>query len=387
MNESRYNAFAACAAAFAMGLFSGSPLGEAGWICVVAALVLAAIGVSRAFKVRASSTVSTPVQPASQTQRFNLTCVAPSYAVLKPGSTIRLLQVAIPNGSVDLELSTRYLDGWGPVQNGVVAEARGFTGEDSPIQALSRPLADVAAVLSLSANAWVGNLIAAESIQPPSDGQLARTTSGHRLADPVRDLDEEATAALLDSVSVHPDSSTVWEALHCYWRALACWTPELQSVALAHLHHGMVTMVEAMIRFLSESQGRSRSAVAKRFGVREDDLAAHVLESEIYRDDLLCFQAAKLAWQTASSAGSPAGADSYPVEDAPVAAARYLRSSILRVLEPKEPCCSRLFAAPYDVPLGLSDQGTASRQLQDYILPRGIAARRPGIQPRPGFGT
>src|SRR5262245_55981116 len=57
--------------------------------------------------------------------RFTIGYAAASLAIFRPGCQIRLIQVKLPGGSADVELSTRYLDGWGPVEQTLVMDAIG----------------------------------------------------------------------------------------------------------------------------------------------------------------------------------------------------------------------------------------------------------------------
>src|SRR5262249_17497312 len=150
----------------------------------------------------------------------------------------------------------------------------------------------LAAVLSLSANAWVGDLVLSDKRDRPQ--------AAIEVAE-MRELDEEATGVLLERISGHADTLALRDILLCYRRALAFWGPEQQSAALAHLHTGLLAMSEVLIRHLAESHGIGKAGIARMFAVSPADLPARVLETEIYRDDTLCLHAARLASDAASA--------------------------------------------------------------------------------------
>lgn len=234
----------------------------------------------------------TAAAPAASLARtvFSLACGAPSCAVFKPGAGIRISQIVTPLGPVDVELSTGYADGWGHIEYGIMAVAKGSAAtEEDQSSALGAALSDLLAALSVSANAWVGDLTALVEDSP----SLCVQPEG----DQVRELDEEATGAFLDRLGAHPNASGLWKTLHCYRQALAHWTPEEQSVALAKLHEGFLMLSESLIPFLCESRGLTTSEVAKAYGVRQEELQARALEVELYRDDKMCFRSAQVAWQ------------------------------------------------------------------------------------------
>src|SRR6266540_1658948 len=66
------------------------------------------------------------VQPVDRdTQQFSATYTAESSLAFPPECGIRLVQMAIPGGSADIELVTRYTDGWEDIQGCLVVQADG----------------------------------------------------------------------------------------------------------------------------------------------------------------------------------------------------------------------------------------------------------------------
>ncbi len=295
---------------------------------------------------------------------------APSCAIFKPGCRIRIVGLEIPGGSADVELSTEYLDGWGPIQHELVARAIEVSSTmEGSIPSLPERLSHIAATLSLSANAWVGDL----EVSSPE-------TPATAVNDHPRELDEELAGALIERIGAHLEARALNDVLECYRKGLLCWNPEAQAVALAWLHSGLRSMVPVLTRHMAHSRGIEPSELAKLFGVSLKGLPDRVLETELYRDDALCLHAAGLAWQaTVQGSGE---SDAYYVEGAHVAAARYLRASILRVLELEPEIHARLIRAPYDVPFGLYWPTAGATRLQQDRLLNPLAL--PGLEP--GFG-
>src|SRR5262249_28154797 len=95
-----------------------------------------------------------PASPAAfnSVTRFSVKYAAPALAVFEPGCRIHFIQVALPAGSADIDLSTRYLDGWGSVQNPIFVEAHGVAHDPaSATAALEETVSDFFSVLSLGA--------------------------------------------------------------------------------------------------------------------------------------------------------------------------------------------------------------------------------------------
>jgi hypothetical protein len=278
-----------------------------------------------------------PRQGVTERKPLSFAYRVPSTLIFRPSYGVRLLQVAIPGGSLDIELSTRYVDGWGDVEPEILVEARGSDKQGTdPREALHALMTNLVSALSFSGNGWVGRL-AADRDHQSKDGE---DRSAPRLSgdmELVRELDEESTGALLECIGAHPDADEVWEALNCYRLALETWGLDQQSSILAHLHRGILTM----------------SGV-----VGDKDLPGRVIHADANVD-----------------------------ENAHVDAAFYLRSSIIKTLELREPYRSRLLEPPYDVPLGLRKSTIPGRlRARESSSDRALARPR---EPRldPGFGT
>src|SRR6267154_2027748 len=128
-------------------------LGLTGLIALILLLPSAIEIVFAAFKKQSSGGVPVSGDSSADSQDrlwtpFSLRYTAASCAVFKPGCYIRVVRLALTRGAADIELSTEYLDGWGEVQQGIVAEAKGSAEEiESSVPSLSDRLAGLAAVL------------------------------------------------------------------------------------------------------------------------------------------------------------------------------------------------------------------------------------------------
>src|SRR5690349_7105587 len=78
------------------------------------------------------------------TQQFSVSYTAQSSCAFPPECGIRLVQYAIPGGSADIELVTRYADGWGDIQNCLVVQADGNANTGAEFcNALHEPLNNI----------------------------------------------------------------------------------------------------------------------------------------------------------------------------------------------------------------------------------------------------
>ena len=312
----------------------------------------------RAISARRKATAASKrtLQQGAPGTPFTIEHRAVSCAIFSPSTGIRLLQVATSLGPVDIELSTRLFDGWGSVQHGVVAITKGFAEGTADVSgALGLLLEDLLSILSLSANAWVGSLRAASGEDRENDLAVFQAKVCDVVPLDPRELSEVATGALLDRIGAHPSAKLLWKIAGNYRQALAHW--DRQSTALSHLHEGFLAMSDVLIPFLCEARGLTTAELADEYRVRTDRLSTHVLQSEVYQDDIVCFQAAQAAWQRANSSNQQAmHGDDFAPDDAHVTAARYLRSSVIRVAELEDRYRSLLLTSPYDVPLGASHE-------------------------------
>lgn len=287
---------------------------------------------------------------ADSRNEFTFHYACDSLAVFKHERGIRFLQVASPQGPMDFKLSTRRADGWGFPLEGVSAEVR--VRAESPSAAWLGSadfLRDLVSVLSLGANAWVGEpkLLSPDNSAEGAEGQPTRLHT--------REFDEETTVALFECLGTHAQADQLWDAIHEYRMAMGFWSPGQQHLALAHLHKGMVSVAEASILKNCESQVSSRASLAKSFGVNEDDLLPHVLQTELYQDDAVAFRAGERATKTFKQEPIAPISDLFDIEDLHVAAAGYLRRSILMMLALNDAFRARLLMCPFDEPSGLGE--------------------------------
>jgi hypothetical protein len=282
--------------------------------------------------------------------RINLSYACDSYAVFKRGQGLRILQVGSPLGPVDLVFSTRYVDGWGPPapSQGIVVEVRCPAQARQQIDILANLLRHFSSVLSLSANAWVGELA---SLSEPAPSQRLSQFDLSLM----RELDAEATLALFESLGAHPEADQFWSAIHSYRTALGFWTCDQQHLALAHLHRSVLSIAEIFVRISCEKHEVTTADLAKKYQVEEDRLLRYIIQAEFYAGDDECFRAAELACQNAGCGPHPADDDLLDRSELHVSAARYLRNSILRVLDFKEPYRTRLLGSGFDLPCGLGE--------------------------------
>ena len=282
--------------------------------------------------------------------QFTFHYACESLAVFKHDRGIRFLQVASPQGPIDFKLSTKRADGWGFPIEAISAEVR--VDSENPSAAWHGSvdfLRDLVSVLALSANAWVGDpkLLSPET----SEGVAALPLVGADL----REFDEETTVAVFESLGRHAQADQLWDAIHEYRMAMGSWSPGQRHLALAHLHKGLVSVAEALILHRCETQISSRANLAKAYGVKEDDLLPHVLQTELYNDDAISFRAGERAAKTLSQEPDAQISDLFDVEDLHVTTAGYLRGSILRMLSINDASRARLLMSPYDEPLVLGE--------------------------------
>jgi hypothetical protein len=290
---------------------------------------------------------------------FTIEHTVASYAIFSPRTGIRFLQVATSLGPVDVELSTQFVDGWGSVQHAIVASVTGFAPSGADVSdALGSLLEDLLSILSLSANAWVGWLkTAADNDYEKNPSVVEARLCDAAAAVELRELHEVATGALLDGIAAHPCAKELWKVARSYRQALAHWTAEQQSIALARLHEGFLTMSDVLIRFLCEARGLTRGELANEYKVRAEGLSSHVLQTELYQDDVVCFHATEAACRRVNSDSQQVTeGDDFAPDDVHITAARYLRSSVIRVAELEARYRSILLTSPYDVPLAASRQ-------------------------------
>lgn len=319
---------------------------------------------------RVAADSAQPSRPPTAATAFTFERAVASFAIFSARAGIRFLQVATSLGPVDVELSTRFVDGWGSVEHGIVATVKGFVPGGADIGgALGSLLEDLLSIISLSANAWVGSLTAARD----DDCEKSASVVHARLCDAaevgLRELHEVATGALLDRIAAHPCAKDLWKVARSYRQALANWTAEQQSNSLAHLHEGFLTMSDVLIRFLCEARGLTRAELASEYRITAEGLSKYVLQVELYQDDIVCFQAGEAACRRMSSGiQQVVEGDDFAPDDVYVTAARYLRSSVIRVAELEDRYRSILLASPYDFPL-------ASHQTEQQHAPWEVGSR------------
>jgi hypothetical protein len=295
-----------------------------------------------------------PIAKAANTadskNEFTLYYACESLAVFRHDRGIRFLQVAGPQGPIDFKLSTSRADRWGLPLDGINAEVRGRT--ESPSVAWQGSvdfLRDLVSVLSLSANAWVGEprLLSPDNSPAGAAGQSDRPHT--------REFDEETTVTVFECLGAHPQADQLWDAVHEYRTALGFWSPGQQSLALSHLRKGLVSLAEAFIVQSCENQGFTKVDLAKTYGVAEADLHPHVLRTELYQDDAVSLRAGELATRSLESEAVAPTEDWSEIEDLHVTTAGYLRRSILTMLALSDASRAQLLTSPYDEPSGLGE--------------------------------
>ena len=244
-----------------------------------------------------------------------------SGAIFRPGCGLRVAEIPFADGIVNIDLSTRYREEWGSIQDSILVEVELLSGIESPnlIAGARDAVANLLAAVSVTANAWVGST----SDIPEDSGMPVYQ---------VRELDELATAAFLERLSGHPHEGKLWEAVHCYQMALGEGGAERERYALARFHAGMMILAEIF-------NGSSRGGLSPR-----------IVETQLYRGDSACYRAAQAAWDKDDRAIHDE-LESCGRDDLASAAARYFRDALFQIVELDEPHCSRLLAEPYDSPI------------------------------------
>jgi hypothetical protein len=288
---------------------------------------------------------------AGSRSQFTFHYACDSLAVFKHDRGIRFLQVASPQGPMNFKLSTRRADGWGFPLEGIGAEVT--VRSETPSAAWQGSvdfLRDLVSVLCLSANAWVGE---PRLLSPENSAAAAAADQSDRPH--TRECDEETTVTLFECLGAHPQADQLWDAIHAYRMALGFWSPGQQSLALSHLHKGLVSLAQGFILQSCESQGFTKANLAKTYGVAEADLLSQVLRTEFYQDDAVCLRAGELATKSLEGGAVAPMEDWSEIEDLHVTTAGYLRRSIFRTLALSDASRARLLTFPYDEPSGLGE--------------------------------
>lgn len=273
---------------------------------------------------------------------------ADSKAVFPPHSGLKILGVQIPRGTLNIELTTRYVDGWGQVEIPIEARIEGVsaTGECAT-ELLSEVLAKLTAVLCLGGNAWAG--------MPTLDSDPHHQESA-------RELDYQAVGTLFEHIEAHPDAECLWSIVYRYREALWNWGRDRDAVALTHLHEGMRGLSELLA--LSGNQSPES-----------------IIRTQLYREDDVCLETAEQAWQAFAaldrfSSTAVAEPNAAWVGNAHVDAARYLRASIIRIADISEDYRCRLLDPPFDIPLSFDSRLLLSeRPIADAVALRERADR------------
>jgi len=213
-------------------------------------------------------------------------------------------------------------------------------------------------ILSLSANAAVGEVRFSELLEEDTTAEPGGIVKLDPQYDANRILDPEATGELLDAVYGHPQRARIINALREYQLALRYVGRGRQTPVLAHLHRAMLITADAYTESFCIQRKCRLDQLAKSFGVATLDLSCHILRTMVYNDDQSHVAIASEAYSRFFEIPHPehvAHWVTYPATPNSVTTvAAYARNALFALLGIDEKYRGRLCAESYLVPLGLA---------------------------------
>jgi hypothetical protein len=293
---------------------------------------------------------------------------AASALVIPIGTQMRI-NVSRPLGTVILTFRTRQIDkGFEkPLPGDLWVDARGPAENiESAVSVFGGAIGSLASVISFSTNAAIGNL-EPELVFNNTPSLKARDFLQSMIPDEPsiihvgRQVNSEATLALVDAMEIHPEKKRVGRAMSQYSLALKHWRWGHEILAIAHLYIGMETLTKAAVRSRLAC-GISEEELACSLGVdpsslRPCDSLSTAIEVAVRKR--LLFQGDEQCYRDAKDASDGFEHGFMPFDEIRNRArvvrdntAAYLRKAILDLVAVKAGYRDVLLADPYNVPLG-----------------------------------
>lgn len=189
-------------------------------------------------------------------------------------------------------------------------------------------------------------------------------------------INVEATVALLDALSVHPDAERLRRGANQYRVALDSWKLGQETLTLAHLWMSLEAITKAKIRAECKARGLLKEQeLAKSLGVELDLLDATVRKDLILKGDDECYRNAR-----ESSEGFEHGFLGYDKlrelsKDVRHRMAGYVRNAIFEICGLNSDTFKILTGEPFDKPMGY---WPIVKYVRGQLIGEGEELARPG---------
>ena len=267
-------------------------------------------------------------------------------------------------GPMELTFGTSrtHLPGFGnPVRLGLWADARGQAPSlGSAIDTYANFARGVAAVLSVAANAPVGDLTADLAFDATPGRREREYWRRYLPDDPLiprrgRRLSSGLALALITAWMrhTHGGASEVerWHrAFNQYHHALQSWEPGLEITALGHLWVGMEALTPIALDAHLEQEALTRDQLAKRWKVELSRLDAEARKRLLFREDDECYQQARKARNGLQHGFEALGDVRTRAMAARDRTATYLRNSLINLVGLEPEVRAALVCPPFDRP-------------------------------------
>jgi len=292
--------------------------------------------------------------------RFVVVLRGPSGLFFPPEQELKVNNFPCPTGKVDLIFRTRYVGLKGfdtAIPRGLWVDVRGSGSSFiKAIEAFSVAARSIAAVISVSTNASIGDLEPElafnitpglkkrEYFQQFLPEERIRQHSG-------RKVDMKATFGLLAALAKHPDGDRLHRAAVLYHNALQSWRPGHEIPAIAHLYIGMEALTPiARERYLKQEK-MNKDQLAEKWNINKKNIDPEVRRRILFRGDDDCYKTAKDASDSYEHSYRPLPSVRILAATVREKTAHYLRSEIIELAEVEVSCASLLQNPPYDKPL------------------------------------
>lgn len=298
---------------------------------------------------------------ADSKKEFTVVMRGPSAAVFWPEEGLQVQLALPPFGPITTIFKNRWIKKGEElsVPGNMWLEIRG-QGEslDSSLESFANAAVGVLPLIALATNAAVGEL-SIELGFDSTDGIKEREYFQSYVAlesdavHPARRINTEAVLALMAAVEKHVDRDRLMRATNQYMLALDSWKIGSASISTAHLWMGVEALTKVVIRSQLASRLISKDAeLAEQLGIELKQLDSFVRKSFIMQSDEECYKKGKEV-----SDGLEHGFLGY-IEmrahsiDVRHRLAKYLRETILSLVDLENHVCKLMMSDPYDKPLG-----------------------------------
>ncbi len=285
----------------------------------------------------------------SDDRSFRVIARAPASTLIRPDHQIGV-SVGLDGQPLSVAFRTRYLErGYSsPAPGDLLLDAEGIA---SDLQAAARAFSnlgrEIAAVISLSANAWIAPL-EPEVVYETTPG-LARREYFQRYLPPdevaqtSRFVDTAATAEIVSALDRNAERDRLIRSIAQYSEALRNWRTGSELLALAHIYMGIEAITVARLRHELAKAEKDRQQLAMEWCFRDDGhqkidafLNSQTRERLVFKGDSESYQVAKEVSDHLEHGLSNAGRLVEKAGNAVIPTAGYLRQAILSVLDLSE---------------------------------------------------